>query len=88
MIFQERFPERVVRFYGVIYVVDKRWNPYAEFADAAFGKGSSLLKGPGIGEDDLIADIDRHLPRIAWMRLANIDDQELGAVPVLIVKAV
>ena len=42
----------------------------------------ALLGGGRLREDDLLGDVDRYLPAVFGMRLLDIDDEELHAIPI------
>jgi hypothetical protein len=81
-------PSGVGGFDAIAQIVDYGWDVDSQFAYTAFSHGGSFLKCSRIGEDDLFADVDRHLPGVAGVRFADVDDQELGAILVLRVKIV
>ena len=85
---QPIWPSRISGFHRIANVVNQRGNmnpqlPYATFCDRA-----PLHKRLGIGEQHVLANVDRHLPGIARVRLTNVDDEKRDAIFVLVVQTV
>ena len=81
-------PTGVGGFDSVAQVIDNGRDFNAQFADAAFGDGGPFLKSLGIDEDHVVADVAGHLPDVAGMSFANIDDIERHPVLVRFVELV
>jgi len=81
-------PSGIRGFRGIAHVVDQRGNVNPQLPYTTFGDRGSLSKCLGVGEQNVLANVDRHLPGVARVRLTNVDDEKRYAIFVLLVQTV
>src|ERR1035437_2862080 len=81
-------PTGVGFFDSIAELIDECGDLDAEFADAAFGDSGPFFKSLGVDKNHVVADVAGHLPDVAGMGFADIDDVELYPVLVLFVEFV
>jgi len=81
-------PPGVGFFDSISEIIDEGGDVDAEFADAAFGDGGPFFKSLGVDQDHVVADIAGHLPDVAGMSFADVDNIKLYPVLVLFIEVV
>ncbi len=81
-------PCGVSRLSRIAEFVEQRRNFNSQLAHAGACYESPFVFIARAGENDFVLEVAFHLPDVAWVRLGDVDDQELDAIAILLVELV